>query len=102
MKHRSSGFSTPYDWPRPVCANEDSELWPINAMRDAGVDLEVIDTQRMMVVFANGIALPIIALYDASGLRVEDWEEARTFDFGNACIGYGTANARQGHAAFLN
>lgn len=91
-------FATPYDYARPTCPNEDSERWPVNAWRDAGVTLEVIDTKHMWAIFSNGIALPIIALYDADGFRVEDWEDARTYDFGNASFGYGRANASQGAA----
>jgi hypothetical protein len=92
-------IKTPYDWPRPELPFEDSERWPINAWRDAGVTLEVIDAKNMWCVFSNGIALPIIALYDADGFRVDEWEDARTYDFGDACFGYGTANAAKDAAS---
>jgi len=93
---------TPYDWPRPELPYEDSERWPVNAWRDAGVTLEVIDPKLMLVVFSNGIALPIIALYDADGFRVEEWEDAWTYDFGNACFGYGAAKAAHNDPAYLS
>jgi len=92
MKHVDRDFSTPYDWPRPTIPNEDSEMWPINAMRDKGVALEVINWEKRYVVFANGISLPIVALYDGDGLRVEEWDDAVRYDFGNSTFGYGTAN----------
>jgi len=91
-------FKTPYDWPRPYVPNEDSELWPVNAWRDAGVGMEVIDTTGMRVVFSNGICLPIVALYDAEGFRVEEYADAATFDFGDATFGYARANAKHGGA----
>lgn len=91
-------LKTPYDWFRPELPYEDSELWPVNAWRDAGVTLEVIDARLMLAVFSNGIALPIVALYDGDGRRVEEWEDARTYDFGNASFGYGRANAAHGAA----
>lgn len=84
---------TPYDWHRPEVPHEDSELWPVNAWRDRGVTLEVIDAQNMRVTFSNGITLPIVALYDAEGSRVEEWEDATTYDFGSPSFGYGAANA---------
>lgn len=87
---------TPYDWPRPELPNEDSELWPVNAWRDLGIGLEVIDAQNLRVVFANGICLPIVAMYDAEGFRVEEYADARTFDFGDATFGYARANAQHG------
>jgi hypothetical protein len=86
-------FATPYDYPRPTCPNEDSEMWPINAMRDAGVTLEVIDHQNMRVIFSNGVWLPIVAMFDADGFRVEEWDDCVTYDFGNSCVGYGAAKA---------
>lgn len=94
MRHKSPDFATPYDWPKPTLPYEDSELWPLNAMRDRGVALEVIDAQNMRVIFANGVWLPIIALYDAEGYRVEEWSDAVTYDFGNSCMGYGSANVQ--------
>jgi len=96
VKHRDPNFSTPYDYPRPSVPYEGSELWPINAMRDAGVTLEVVDADKGYVVFSNGIALPIVALFDDTGHRVEEWIDARTYDFGNSTFGYGTANAPHG------
>ena len=95
-------FATPYDWPRPVCANEDSELWPINAMRDRGVTLETINWKEGWVAFSNGIKLPIVALYDADGFRVEEWEDARTYDFGDPRFGYGTAKCASDHVEWLH
>ena len=77
-------FSVPY---------EDSELWPINAWRDAGVTLEVIDPKRKRVVFSNGVALPILEMRDAEGFVVEEWEDCVRYDFGHPRFGYGSANA---------
>lgn len=71
--------------------SEASELWPITAMRDRGIALEVVDTRLMTVTFANGVVLPIIALFDAEGWPVDDWEDAVKYDFGNPYVGYGSA-----------
>jgi len=93
LRREATVIKTPYDWPRPEIPYEGSELWPMNAWRDLGIGLEVIDAQHMRVTLANGITLPIVALYDADGFRVEEYAEARTFDFGHPSLGYARANA---------
>jgi hypothetical protein len=73
--------------------HEGSELWPLNAWRDLGITLEVINTVKRYVVFSNGVVMPIIALWDEYGFPVEEWEDCWRYDFGDPRFGYGRADA---------
>ena len=77
---------------RSQIPDEGRELWPLNAMRDRGVTLEAIMRDQNVVAFSNGIVLPVLALYDRDGFRVDEWEDACTYEFGNSHIGYGRAS----------
>ena len=72
---------------------ESSELYPLNAWRDLGITLELINSVERYVVFSNGYVLPIVAMWDEYGFPADEWEDCFQYDFGNESIGYGRANA---------
>lgn len=69
---------------------EQSELFRINAMMDAGVRLAAINLSRGYVAFDNGLTLPIIRMRDRDGQTTQDAEECFVLDFGDTEIGFGT------------
>ena len=85
----------PAETVKHLITNEGSELYPINAWRDLGITLEVINPVQGYVVFSNGVVLPIVAMWDDYGFPAEEWDDCRCYDFGNPCIGYGRANAQR-------
>ena len=60
------------------------------AMRDHRVPIEAINTERMYVVFAGGLKLPITNFFDEDNQPTRDLTEACYYEFGTAKMGYGT------------
>lgn len=70
--------------------NECSELYPLNAMRDAGVRIDAINLSRGYVAFANGLCVPILNMLDAEGRPTDDPEDCWRIEFGTSDLGLGS------------
>ena len=76
--------------------NSQGERWPIQAMRDRRIPVEVVCMSKGYVVMGSGLVLPIVGYYDEDRRRLltpeEINEEACYYEFGNDRVGYALGN----------
>jgi hypothetical protein len=79
-----------------------SNQYRLQAMRDAGIKIAVLNLIDKFVLFDNGIKVKIQCFYDEYHERTTDVEEVRYYEFGSKKLGFGngyiSAEENEGHS----